>query len=220
MTAGDRCEICGRPGALKQCVECGRIVCDDCYDRLNGLCMDCVRLGKMVIGNRGLSSVRLRMIAVLLIGMGVLLTYLSLGTNGGYKGTIGLPPLIFENVNLLSTFALGMILVAFILTSFLPWYVFSKRRGFGERLATISKEARLVGRSPDTMEYIITTELPRELMNSIFIEADDEEVYLLSTKDESFFRSYFVPEGFEVGEINHDYEDNYLVIKLILKKGV
>ncbi len=71
----------------------------------------------------------------------------------------------------------------------------------------------------DTMEYIITTELPKELMDSVYIEADDEEVYLMSTADDRFFKSYTVPEGFEVDEIDYDYEGNYLIMKLMLKRS-
>ncbi|HEC87277.1 MAG: orotate phosphoribosyltransferase [Thermoplasmata archaeon] len=35
------CSICGKPGEMFTCHLCGRIVCRDCYDAANGICINC-----------------------------------------------------------------------------------------------------------------------------------------------------------------------------------
>ena len=40
------CMICGRPNARYTCRLCGRIVCNNCYDFSNGICVACK--GRMI----------------------------------------------------------------------------------------------------------------------------------------------------------------------------
>ena len=39
------CSICGRPGAMFSCMLCGRLVCRNCYDPINMVCVSC-KVGK------------------------------------------------------------------------------------------------------------------------------------------------------------------------------
>jgi hypothetical protein len=39
------CSICGKPGAMHTCVLCGRLVCSNCFDARNNVCMQC-KVGK------------------------------------------------------------------------------------------------------------------------------------------------------------------------------
>jgi len=113
-----------------------------------------------------------------------------------------------------------MFFALFILSSLLPWYMIKRRGGLGDRLVAAHPEERPRCRSLDTMEYIITAELPARLRRSIYIEADEEAIHLRSAEDEAFLRSYSLPSGFEVDDIDYSYEGSFLLLKLVLKRDV
>lgn len=176
------------------------------------------RLG--VGGCRGLSSAGLRVLGMMLIVVGLLLASMAfVPDGGGGEGVIVIFPFVFGNVSGWAAVVFTVaFFVLFILSSLLPWYVVSKRSRFDDRFVTYRREGSLRGGDSDAMEYIITTELPRRLRRSVYIEADGDEIRLRSTKDESFHRSYTLPRGFEVDEIDSDYEGGYLIMKLLLKR--
>jgi len=44
MKVAGLCHSCGRP-AILTCPMCGKVVCRNCYDAPNGLCVTCARKG-------------------------------------------------------------------------------------------------------------------------------------------------------------------------------
>lgn len=39
------CSICGKPGIMNSCNLCGRIVCNECFNSVYGICVNC-KIGK------------------------------------------------------------------------------------------------------------------------------------------------------------------------------
>lgn len=171
-------------------------------------------------GFRGLSSAGLRMLGIMLVSFGLLISlmaFISDGVDG--EGVFIIFPFVFGNVSGVAAALFTILFFAFfILSSLLPWYFYSRRSGFADGIAAFKHEDRWRSGDSDTMEYIITTELPRRLRKSIYFESDGDEIHLLSTEGESFLKSYSLPRGFEVDEIDYDYDGDYLVLKLILKR--
>ena len=216
----DSCEICGRPGADIVCNGCGRTVCDRCYNESLDICQQCAPKEQLTINSKGLSTVSLRTFAVLLISLGIAITSIAQYVGVDEAGLNVTLPTIFENGELAAIAYFTMtLLMFFICSSFLPWYIISRKGRSSDDYAAARRKGHFGHREKETLEYIITTELPRELAKSVYIEADEDEVYLMSTKDLGFFRSYSMPHGFEVGGIDYDYEGNYLIMKLILKRN-
>jgi len=162
------------------------------------------------------------MLGLMLIGVGLLIASMAFVLDGvDSEGIVIIFPFVFGNVSGGAAIVVTIMFFAFfIISSLLPWYLLSKRSGFGDRVATFRREGHMQSRDSDTMEYIITTELPMGLRKSIYIEADEEGIHLRSTQGEAFHRSYTLPRGFEVGEFNYDYEGNYLVLKLVLTRSI
>jgi hypothetical protein len=162
------------------------------------------------------------MLGLMLVGVGLMVTstaFISEGVEG--EGMIVIFPFVIGNVSgVTAAIFTALFFAFFILSSLLPWYVFGRRRGFAEGGASFKHEDQWRSKDSDTMEYIITTELPRRLRKSIYFETDGGEIHLRSTEGESFLKSYSLPNGFEVDEINYDYEGDYLVLKLLLKRSV
>ena len=174
---------------------------------------------KLQIGRfnlRGISSSGLRMIGLTLIATGLMVTSLAITGNDEGGGAIILFPFVFTNVGGWGIFAVLLLMFSFFITSsLLPWYLFS-RKGHLNNFLPFKHESASRSRNPDTMEYIITTELPEGLRKRVYIETGEEEIYLRSIEDNGILRSYSLPRGFEVEEIDYDYEGSYLVLKLKL----
>lgn len=168
---------------------------------------------------RGLTSSGLRMLGMILIIIGMLITslaFVSIGEEG--NGVVIIFPFVFGNVGGWASVVFTITLLTFfILSSVIPWYLISRSLP-RNRPINIGPEGHRWGSDSETMEYIITTELPGRMRNSIYIESDEEEINLKSSKDEKFLKSYTLPEGFQLDEIYYDYEGNYLVLKLLLKR--
>jgi len=156
------------------------------------------------------------MIGLTLVAIGLMITSLAMTGDIEGAGTVILFPFVFTNVGGWSTFAVLLMMFAFFITSsLLPWYLFS-RKGHLSNFLPFKHENASRSRNPDTMEYIITTELPEELRKRVYIETSEEEVHLRSIEGDGFLRSYSLPRGFEVEEIDYDYEGSFLVLKLRL----
>jgi hypothetical protein len=65
---------------------------------------------------------------------------------------------------------------------------------------------------------MITTEIPQKLQKTIFIEDEIDRVLLLSNKDKNFVKIYNLPEGYIIDSVESDYEENFLVLKIQLRK--
>lgn len=157
---------------------------------------------------------------MMLIVIGLLfasMAFIPEGVDG--EGAVIIFPFVFGNVGRWAAVVFTLTFLAlFILSSLLPWYMIQKRSGIDDGHVAVHREGRPRGRRTDTMEYLITTELPGKLRKGIYIEADEEVIHLRSPQDEAFLRSYTLPEGFEVDEIDYNYEGNYLLLKLLLKR--
>ena len=162
------------------------------------------------------------MLGMMLIVIGLLFASMAFvpgGVDG--EGAVIIFPFVFGNVGGWTAVVFTLTFFAlFILSSLIPWYMIQKRTGIGDGRVAVHLEGRPRGRRTDTMEYLITTELPGRLRRSIYIEADEEAIHLRSTRDEAFLRSYTLPEGFEVDGIDSNYEGNYLLLKLLLKRSI
>ena len=212
------CEICGGPGADALCVRCGRVVCDQCFHGFGELCVECASRRPLFASSGGVSSVGLRMLGMLLIVFGLLITSMAFVVEGG-EGVIVVFPFVFGNVGGWSAVILSIAFLAiFVLTSLLPWILVTWRSGSGFGSGSIGWE--LGTRESEVMEYMITIEVPGHLRRTIYVEGGDGTMQLRSSADESFHRSYRLPEGFEVDEYDHEYEGDYLLLKLILKRKV
>ena len=135
----------------------------------------------------------------------------------GGEGTLVLFPFVFGGVSggtalLLSFLFLGV----FIASSLLPWYMLNRRRREWTGYRTVEWEVR--PRESEAMEYMITLEVPPELKRTVFIEGVGGEVHLGSSVDGSFSRVYDLPHGFEVDDYTYEYEGDYLVLRLMLKR--
>lgn len=82
----------------------------------------------------------------------------------------------------------------------------------------------LVGRhgsnEPDTTDYLITVYVPEDLNRTLYIESEEDGVKIMSRTDDSFCKTYSLPEGFEFDEYHYEYEENYLLLKIRLKSRI
>jgi hypothetical protein len=212
------CEICGRPGADALCVRCGRVVCERCFNGFDELCIECTSLNPLYVSSGGISSAGLRIGGMLLIIFGLLITSIALTPEGGFgEGVIVIFPFVFGNIGGWAAVALSIAFLGiFIASSLLPWFLISKR-GWGNSIGQVKWEYR--PQESEIMEYMITIDLPRELRKTVYIEDNGNVVHLRSNA-EDFHRSYTLPVGFEVDEYSYEYEGNYLILKLKLKRTI
>jgi hypothetical protein len=161
------------------------------------------------------SSTLLRMLGLLLILLGFLLVSIALIPGEGGEGIIIFFPFVFRVSGslalLLSTLLFFVFMASMIL---LPWYLISRSElgGLGEVWTPLRRRSR------ETTEYIITLEVPRALRNTLYVEVEEGEIYLRSTRDPTFQRRYTLPVGFDVEDVEFDYEGSYLILKLLLRK--
>lgn len=155
---------------------------------------------------------------MLLIVFGLMVTSIAMMPEDAEGGFV-LFPFVFGEISsgmavLLSFVFLGV----FVASSLLPWYLFNRRRREWSGFRTVEWEVR--PRESEAMEYMITLEVPPELKRTVFIEGVGDEVRLESSVDGSFSRRYDLPQGFEVDEYNYEYEGDYLVLRLKLKRAI
>ncbi len=220
------CEICGRPDADCRCVKCGRVICERCFNGIDEMCIDCSPRpsfnGPSVIrsSSSGISSSGLRMAGMLLIAFGLLVTSLALMPQGAEgEGFVFIFPFFLGNVSgTMATRLTILFFVIFIATWILPWYMLSRRRVYVSNVENVVWEPR--PHESESMEYIITIDLPEQLKRTIYIDDDERTIHLRSSLDESFRRSYSLPSGFEVEDYNYEYDGSYLLLKLKLRKTV
>jgi hypothetical protein len=158
------------------------------------------------------------MFGMLLIVFGLLITSLAFVAEGT-EGVVVIFPFVFGNIGGWSAVALSIAFLAiFVLTSLLPWILVTRRSGSSFGSGSIGWD--LGPRESEVMEYMITIEVPSRLRSTIYVEGGDGTVLLRSSADESFHRSYRLPEGFEVDEYDHEYEGDYLLLKLKLIRSI
>jgi len=210
------CKICGRPGADCLCVKCGRLVCEGCFHGFGELCVDCAPIKPVMAYSHGVSSAGLRMLGMLFIVFGLLVTSMALLPEDA-EGFVVIFPFVFGNVGGWTAVVLSIaFLGVFVAMSLLPWFFYNRRRGPWGGHGSTWWEVR--PRESEVMEYMITIDLPRGLRDTVYIEGEGNVIHLRSRADPSFHRSYTLPEGFDVDDYSYEYDGSYLLLKLRLKK--
>ena len=208
-----RCQICGAHDADALCIRCGKVVCERCFDGFKESCHNCVTRVELKV-SQGVSITGLRMMGFLFVAVGLLL--ISLAFTQGNSGVIIIFPFLIGNIEGWPALALVLASITlFMVISFIPWVIFSKRNYDSEYRRMVLEVGNPVHENTD---YIITVDIPTHLRNNIFIEEDEDSIRLKSSVDEDFTRSYPLPDGLEVSEYSYEYQENYLLIKLNLKR--
>ncbi len=161
-----------------------------------------------------LSPTLLRMVGLLLILLGLLIVSIAIMPGEG-EGVIILFPFAFRVSGRLALLLSTLLFLAFAASMILlPWYLISRGgMGEGEEIWTPLRRRR------ETTEYIITLEVPKRLRKTLYVEVGEEgEIYLRSTRDPTFERRYMLPVGFDVEDVEFDYEGNYLILRLLLRR--
>jgi len=154
----------------------------------------------------------LRIMGLLLILLGILTVSIALMPGEG-EGIIILFPFAFRVSGRLALLLSTLLFIVFAASIILlPWYLIS-RGGMDEEIWTPLRRRR------EATEYIISLRVPRGLRGSLYVEVgEDDEIYVRSTRDPTFERSYRIPAGFDVEDVEFDYEGDYLILRLLLRR--
>lgn len=213
-----KCSICGRDEAEILCNKCHSFICGNCYDVDIDKCINCA----------GVSIMRLKYTqnpvyligGLMLLMFGLMVTTFSLVPLTGAR--IIFFPFIFENMNNVSTLLMNfMFLAMFSVSSIVPIYLLFRLQGihtWNDGIYPINDGSVSSGDVTETMEYLITSEIPKDIRESIYIEEGENRITLLSSKDKAFKRTYNFPEYFHVDVVQSDFEDGFLLVKVSLKK--
>ena len=160
-----------------------------------------------------LSPMLMRVFGLLLILIGLLIVTVALMPGGG-EGIIILFPFAFRVSGGLAIILSTLLFIVFTASMILiPWYLISRGMEEGEELWTPLRRRR------ETTEYIITLKVPRRLRKTLYVEVGEGgAIYIRSTKDPTFERSYTLPAGFDVEDVEFDYEGDYLILRLLLRR--
>lgn len=214
----NKCSVCGREDADILCNHCGNVVCSRCYDAETDMCVKCA--GKNASAGRTIKRPGLMVGGIALILMGLMVTTWAFIIQGG--GTVVLFPFVFSGVGAPAAVLLSLVFFAlFTVSSVLPLYILLRRSEYSEwdeGIYTLHDSLVSGGYSSEFVEYMITTEVPGSLKESIYIEEDEDSIMLLSSKDSSFVKTYDLPESFHVDDVESDYEDGFLLIRVRLSR--
>jgi hypothetical protein len=210
------CEICGSPSADALCVRCGRVVCERCFNGLGELCVECAPRSKGNAFSTGISSAGLRTLGILFLAVGLMITLMAV-MQGEDEGVIVNFPFFFKVGGWAAVAMTLGFFGLFLVISIHPRFLASR----GGRSGGFGQQNWGYGSSePETTEYLITVDLPKGLRKTIYIERGEGMIHIRSNFNHSFHRGYRLPEGFEVGEYNYEYEGSFLLLKLRLKRGI
>lgn len=211
-----RCAVCGGGDADIICGKCRRFVCDGCYDDEAHACVRCSDSSRDIKGAASRSSLLVAGFALIMLGLMVVAYALTPSTS-----TFVLFPFFLFGAGGTAAFILGMAFFLFFMAStLLPIYIALRRGdydGWDEEIYTMH-EGTPLSSFYETIDYMITTEVPKGLEGSIYIEEDDGRLRLLSSKDSGFVRVYDVPPNCLVDDLESDYEGRYLLLKVRLRK--
>jgi hypothetical protein len=129
-------------------------------------------------------------------------------------------PFMFENVNSVTAVLMSlMFFCMFAVTSLLPFYLTLRRSriyDWDEGIYTLQESHGSSSNVTETVEYIITTEIPDKLKETIYIEDNLDEVILRSERDPNFLKSYNIPDSYIIDSVESAYEDSFLLLKIKL----
>ena len=214
-----KCGICGRDNVDILCSKCGTFICERCYDVDKDQCTKCS--GKRTVRVTDNSQIIGIVSGFLIVMIGLFVTSFAFIPLTNAK--IIIFPFMFENVSSVTAALMSvMFFTMFAATSLLPLFI-TLQRGNGYEwdagIYMLNENQFSGGNVTETMEYMITTEIPEALKDTIFLEDNLNEVVLLSEKDVGFNRSYSIPDHFIIDSIESAYEEEFLVLKVKLVRG-
>ena len=213
-----KCGLCGRPNVDILCSKCGTFICERCYDPETDTCLKCS--GKHIKRASGEKQALYLVGGALLVMMGLFVTSFAFIPLSGAK--IIVFPLMFENVSSVTAVFMSLMFFSmFAVTSLLPFYLTLRRNRDFEWDAGIYTLQETRGSSSsvtEKVEYMITTEIPDSLKDTIYIEDNLDEVILKSEKDPGFQRNYMIPDSYIIDSVESAYEDGFLLLKIKLVK--
>lgn len=211
-----RCAVCGDEGADILCAKCKRFVCEGCYDEDADSCIKCSGASRARRGAPVRSSLLVAGFGLIMLGL-MVVAYAVTPSNS----TIVVFPFFIFGAGGTAAFVLGMAFFLFFMAStLLPVYLALRRggsAGWDEEIYTMH-EGPPLSSFYETIEYMITTEVPQGLEGSIYIEEDEGRLRLLSSRDSGFIRVYDVPSSCLVDDVESDYEGSYLLLRVRLRK--
>ena len=110
----------------------------------------------------------------------------------------------------------------FAITALLPLYLLITRNklyDWNEGMYTPQIRNNHVYNIRETIEYVITTEIPETLKETIYLEDNLGKIILRSDKNPNFQKSYNIPEGFMIESVDSAYEETYLLLKAKLVRA-
>lgn len=215
------CGICGSQDADILCSRCGRFVCERCYNEPDDACLRCAPRASV---NDSTTRRQMLMPGLILLFAGLIVTAMALvpGFSEGEGVIIFFPFFVGGVTGWGAALASLLFFAIFFASSLLPLLLSMSGRSLGgvDGGWFPFQSGKMSGVSfVEKTEYIITTELPGNLRESIYFESFDGRFVIKSDRDESFTKSYGLPKGFRVDKVDHEYDDDYLVLKVHLVKG-
>jgi hypothetical protein len=211
-----RCAVCGGEGADILCGKCRRFVCEGCYDDEAEACVKCSGASRTRRGAPVRSSLLVAGFGLIMLGL-MVVAYAVTPPNS----TIVFFPFFVFGAGGTAAFIVGMaFFVLFMASTLLPVYLALRRGGpaeWDEEIYTMH-EGTPLSSFYETIEYMITTEIPQGLEGSIYIEEDEGRLMLLSSRDSGYVRVYDLPPNCLVDDLESDYEGNYLLLRVRLRK--
>ncbi|HUV55271.1 MAG TPA: hypothetical protein VMW03_08715 [Candidatus Krumholzibacteriaceae bacterium] len=211
-----KCAVCGGGDADILCGTCYRFVCEKCYNVDADACIKCACIPKARRELRINPSLLVAGFGLIMLGLVVVAWAMTPST-----ASFVFFPFFFAGTGRTAAFIMSMVFfVLFTLSTLLPVYLTLRRGGYtgwDEEIYTI-QDGTPLGNFSETIEYMITTEIPRGLKGSIYIEEDDDRLRLLSNRDNGFVRVYDIPSNCLVDDVESDYEGSYLLVKVRLRK--
>ena len=213
-----KCDICGRPNVDILCSKCGKFICEKCYDPETDMCIQCS--GKQVNRSNPEKQLLYLVSGTILVMMGLFVASFAFIPLTGAR--IVVFPLVFENVSSVTAVMMSlMFFCMFAVTSLLPFY-FTLQRSISyewdEGIYTLQESRGSSSNVTETVEYMITTEIPERLKDTIYIEDNLDEIILRSEKDSGWIRNYNIPDSYIIDSVESAYEDTFLLLKIKLTR--
>ncbi len=228
-----RCEICGNKEPSNTCRDCGRSVCEDCFDRDLDLCTECSERREkgefLEISPQSMVGLGTKMIF-----LGFALMFLatifavSLGAAEGFV-MIGFFPLLlgFGNASpLLSLISLVMFLLPLILF-FYPWVKSRPEREELERIVVTGRGRDTPvfpkggeGRQERDEEQIVAVSVPEDVRKNLSIQIVGDRIIVQGGEGTGFRKSYSFARGLKPVAFSSEYVEDHelLVIRVTVRK--
>lgn len=230
----DKCEICGRTNANLVCSQCGRNVCSDCFHAESRLCNVCINAQKieqpptLIRGDIVSTFGRLLPLGIGLIFAGMILMMIAsiLTAPGGGGIFVGIFPFFIGTVSEPVALAITVVFIIIsLLVMFLPWILGPRRvlRAV-KKMANLKtedfqlRELEKKGKS-EIEDYLITLKMSGLKEDDIEVRVFNNDLIVQASKNGEMFRkTYDLPSGYEPKGIGYNYEADFLIIRVSLKR--